>query len=615
MSKKTAFDPKALLEPIPQSSGVYIMRKDDGTIFYIGKAKNLRARVRSYFNGSDTRPFVHRLPKLLGTIDVLITNTEKEALILEATLIRKHKPRHNIALRDDKAYLQLRLDPKAAWPWVQIVRRRKKDGALYFGPYHSAHAVRETLKLLNRHFQLRTCRDTVLKNRSRPCLQYHIKRCPAPCVLEVDRDDYMQSVRQVRLFLKGRDTELVEELETQMFSASEGLNFERAARLRDQIHAIREVQERQQMVLTKEIDQDVFALFREGERLTIQLLIVRKGRMQGGETFHLADPAATDAELLSTFLIQYYQRGASIPREILLPLLPDGADAVEELLGEYADRRVYLKVPKRGDSANLVQTAYRNAEHQYQQHHVNQERNQQILSLLQEKLHLERFPNRIECYDISNFQGRAIVASMAVFIDGEEARKEYRTYQLQQDHQDDFAAMFEVITRRFRRVAAGEQDPPDLVVIDGGKGQLSSALSALEELGVESQVDIVSLAKSRTQRDGKSSTVTRTPERVFTPGRDRPIILKQHSDAIFLLQKVRDEAHRTAVNYHRKVRSRKTLRSGLDDIPGIGPKRRKALLKHFGSMRRIREASLEQLLEAPGISRYLAECILDHFDT
>ena len=607
------FDHKAKLETLPRTPGVYMMKDAAGDIFYIGKAKRLRDRVRSYFNNSDTRPFVARLPKLLADIEVLLTRNEKEALLLEASMIRQYQPRYNVMLRGGRNHLQLRIDARHEWPRVEIVRRRRKDGAHYFGPYYSSGALWETLRVLNRHFKLRTCRDSVLKNRARPCLQYQIKRCPGPCVLDIDRDAYLSNVTETVLFLQGRRKALIEQLQTRMQDASKALAFEQAALLRDQIQAIRQVLERQEVILDEAIDQDIFALYREGERVSVQLMVVREGRLQGGETFHFEEQLSDDGEILEQLLVQFYTDNLFVPDEILLSHPLDAPEVLIDWLNERRKRKLKLKVPQRGRRHASIENALKNAAHQFKQHQGGKARVDAVLLRLRTQLDLNRLPRRIECFDISNLQGESIVASMVAFVNGQPSKQHYRTFKIRTtDGQDDFASMNEVLTRRYRKLAEGEEDAPDLVVIDGGKGQLSSALEALVDLGVEGAFDLVSLAKSRTLPGVAVGAVEHSPERVFKPGVEEPVIMSQHSDEVFLLQRVRDEAHRTAIGFHRKVRSKNTLRSRLDDIPGVGPKRKKALLQTLGSLARIRAASIDKLVTVPGVNAALARKIKDH---
>ena len=612
-----AFDIDARLDTIPHEPGCYIMRNTRGRIIYIGKAKDLKNRVRNYFQDSgDSRPFVRWLPRVLGEIETIITANEKEALILENNLIKKHKPRFNVQLKDDKNFLSLRINPDEKWPKVHLQRNNTEGPGRHFGPYHSAGAIRRTRRLLDKHFMLRTCPDHVLNNRSRPCLQYQIKRCPAPCVFDIDREEYMRDVEQAIMFLEGRGDELVDDLQEKMEEASQSLEFEKAARFRDQIQAIDKVLQRQQAVGDQQIDRDAFGFYREGDRLTIQVVMVRGGRMTGARSFPYTDQEFPDQEILSSFLNLYYNAGNYIPREILLPMeLDDGeAKGLEALLGELAEHRVYVKTPKRGAKKALVDTANKNAEHSFEEEHAREERVRDLLEKLQRRLHLRNIPRRIECYDVSNFQGRQIVGSRVVFFDAEPDKSEYRRYKMRlQDGQDDFGSLREMLMRRFKKVAQGDDAPPDLAVIDGGKGQLGQAVAVLEDLGLH-DVDVVALAKSRTGKSGFDDyEVTKSAERVFLPGRKNPVVLKKNSAELYLLQRIRDAAHDFAIGYHKTLRRKQSLRSSLNEIPGVGPRTKRDLLRHFGSLKRIKQASIDELLDVKGVGPATAGTIYDYF--
>lgn len=620
-SKKPArFDPQPVIERLPEAPGVYIMKDRQGKIVYIGKSVNLKARVRSYFSGGDPRPFVKRLDKILGDIETILTQSETEALMLENNLIKAHKPRYNVMLRDDKSYLSLRIDPKSRWPRVEVTRRRdlnvkKRGSARLFGPYQSSRALRQTLGLLNQHFKLRTCPDHVLDNRSRPCLQYQIKRCPAPCVLDIDATTYQEHVQEAMLFLDGRGEELKGRLIDKMMAASEATQYEVAARFRDQIKAIDKVLEPQQADNPNGIDQDIFGHYREGDRLTLQALFIRSGRMENTEVWSFKDHDVPDEEVYSSFLNLYYQSGALIPHEIVLPVALEDAQALSTLMSELRGTRVAVTTPVRGRKRDLVDSALRNAQNSFKALQAGEEQTADLLEKLQQRLRLSNWPERIECFDISNFQGKQIVGSMAVFEGGEPASKEYRHFKVKSvEEQDDFASMYEVLERRFKRTLDGDWPKPDLVVIDGGKGQLSQATTLMHDLGIH-DVDVIGLAKARTQSDMTSPNVDRSLERVFLPGRKNPVVMRQNSAELFLLQRVRDEAHRFAVTFHRKQRRKATLKSALDDIPGVGPKRRRALLEHFGAAKAVRDATVEQLAAVEGISDATARQIFAFFNS
>ena len=592
---------EAKLESLPTEPGVYLMKDRRGEIIYVGKAVNLRNRVRSYFTRTgDTRAFVSLLDQFLGDIETVLVHNEKEALLLENELIKKHKPRFNVLLKDDKQYISLRLDRTQAYPRLEVVRRYQKDGARYFGPYSSAGAIRETLRIINRYFRLRTCTDHVLANRKRPCLLHQIGRCPAPCVYPVPAQDYRKSVDEVVLFLEGKAGELVDGLRARMKQAAGELKFEEAARIRDQLLAIERSLERQKVATSDFKDQDVFASHRDGDRLLVYVLYVRQGRLNGGQAFPLGSQEFPDEELLPSFVNLYYDQGHFVPEEVLLPLDMEEREGLEALLTERKGERVRVMVPKRGEKRDLVDMAQKNAEQAVIERRRTKDETEVVLRRLQERLHLRNLPRRVECFDISHFQGSSIVASQVAATDGEIDKSRYRRYRIKTlEKQDDFASMHEVISRRLKR-GQEEGDLPDLLVIDGGKGQLASALAAAKDLGVEG-VDIISLAKSRDlevhDRDEESN---RSPERVFIPHRKDPIVLRQNSAELYLLARLRDEAHRFAITFQQKSMRKGNFHSVLEDIPGVGDTRKKQLLRQFGSLKRVREATIEELAEVLG---------------
>jgi excinuclease ABC subunit C len=681
-----------ILENIPAAPGVYIMKDRRGKTVYIGKAAVLRNRVRQYFQAAsgDNRDFVPLLEGIVGDIETVITSNEKEALLLENTLIKKHQPRFNVNLKDDKNFLVLRLDPNGEWPRLEVVRRLGEDGAHYFGPYHSASSCREALRVVNRHFQLRTCTDHVLHNRRRPCLQYQIKRCPAPCVLPVSRDEYGDQVRDVRLFLEGKSDQLMERLTSRMKEAATGTQFERAADIRDQIRALETTLEEQRVVSNDFLDQDVFGFFRQGIALEIVVMSIRQGKLLGSRGFSFTGQEFPDAELLSSFIGLYYDMNVAPPDEVLLPFAIDDAEVKAEWLSDKRPprrRRVEITVPQRSDRKKLVELAQKNAAASFASRRNAREDTELALGKLQRRLKLPRLPRVIECYDISHIQGFATVASMVVFVDGRPEKSRYRTYKVRtpgqtgsgsQQRNDDFASMYEVLSRRFRRAReAPEGDDswalPDLIVIDGGKGQLGMALAAARDVGIDVRIGtglpIIGLAKERDfdgvadgLADGlandhdvgppdpgkptvdssleipveappveappaeeppgeppaakkskggnkKRDEKTRRPDRVFLPHAKDAIPIRPNTAEMFILQHLRDEAHRFAITFHRGQRKRLTLRSALSAIPGIGDGRQRLLLRHFGSLKKIREASLDDLAAVPGINRKVAEAV------
>lgn len=598
------------LDALPNQPGVYLMKDRSGRIIYVGKAVNLRNRVRSYFNrgSSDSRAFVQLLDRVLGDLETVVVRTEKEALLLENELIKKHRPRFNVQLRDDKQYLCLRLDTTHQYPRLETVRRTRRDGARYFGPYSSASSIRETLRVVNRFFQLRTCTDHVLATRKRPCLLHQIGRCPAPCVNPVPVDGYRSNVEAVMLFLEGRSGPLLDQLRGRMKDSAKKLEFEEAARLRDQVIALERSLERQTVATTDTIDQDVFGLFREADRLCIYILFVRGGRITGGRPLHTTSDFP-DEELITSLVNQYYADENFVPREVLLPASSGEVDALAELLSEQKGEKVRVLVPQRGDKVELLAMAARNAERSFSERTRTAEEIEQVLERLKERLHLSKLPHRMECFDISHSQGTSIVASQVASLDTEADPANYRRYKLKTVTQnDDFASMHEILTRRFRR-GLEENDLPDLVVIDGGKGQLAAAYAAMKDLGVEG-VDMVALAKSRDlDVPLPDENVKRSPERVFLVDRKDPIVLPQTSPELFALTRLRDEAHRFAITFQRKVSRKRGLQSQLDSVPGVGESRRKALLTHFGSLKRIKEASVAEIARVESIGPGVAERI------
>jgi excinuclease ABC subunit C len=593
----------------PTASGVYLMKGEEGKVFYVGKAKNLRNRLRSYFSEQgDNRPQIRFLLKRVRDIETIVTDTEKEALILENTLIKKYRPRYNINLRDDKTYLSLRLDPREEFPMLQLVRRVKRDGALYFGPYASSAAVRATLKEIYRIFPLRRHPLKTCRRRSRPCLYYQIGQCSGPCHGKISAADYRRLVEGARALLSGRETEVVESLRRQMAAAADRMAFEEAARLRDQLRAIEQTVERQKVVESGGGDQDVIGLHREGGEVELAILLVREGKVIDRRSYNLEWRLDED-ELLSSFLQRFYGREVCIPDRVLLPFLPEDAEVLSEWLGEQRGRKVQVLAPARGARRELVALAARNAEESFRERGSRREARQSVLEEIAERLHLSRFPRRIECFDISNVQGRHSVGSMAVLTDGEPDKGAYRHFRIRSvEGSDDYASLFEVLKRRLER-GVREDNLPDFILMDGGKGQLSVLGRVLEELGLKGQIDAAGIAKSRVQANVRGKMVERSEERFFLPGRKNPVVLRQGSPALFMLERLRDEAHRFAITHHRKLRRRSSLGSTLEDIPGIGEKRRKTLLRHFGSLKAVKAASLEELRAMPGLPSALAESL------
>ncbi|MGZ8435082.1 MAG: excinuclease ABC subunit UvrC [Candidatus Binatia bacterium] len=601
------------LTGLPSRPGVYLMRETGGKVIYVGKAKDLRARVRAYFNHPDERSQVQFLVRRVADIETLVTSNDKEALILENNLIKQYKPRYNIRLKDDKSYLSIKVTTQHAWPRILATRKIVKDGNRYFGPFASALAARETIDLIEKHFQLRNCTDHNFRNRSRPCLQYQIKRCLGPCVLPVAREIYLEQVRQTMLFIEGRQQELIDELKQRMREKSDGQEFEAAARLRDQIQAVEKTLEKQRMVAHWGSDQDIFGLYREGGFIEVQVLLVRQGKLTGNQSYSLADLDFPDEEIMGSLLTQFYQGQRFIPDEILLPVDLEDAAVREEYLAEHKGKNVKILCPQRGDKRHLVDMAAANAKQCFADRHDREKTRDKMLRELQTSLRLKNYPHRVECFDISMIHGAHAVGSMVTFVDGEPDKNLYRHFRIKtigaESGGDDFGMMLEMLKRRFSRGKA-EADLPDLIVVDGGKGQLAMALTAMVEVGIDG-VEAVGLAKMRVQAAPRSAEIERSEERVFLPGQTNPVILRRNSNALFLLQRVRDEAHRFAITHHRKLRSQQTLYSALDRIPGVGGVRKRALLRAFGSIKRIEAASLEDLLKVPSMNEKLAQQVLD----
>jgi excinuclease ABC subunit C len=600
------------LAGLPTGAGVYLMRDKAGKVIYVGKAKDLRARVRAYFNNSDERSQIQFLVRRVEDIETLVTSNDKEALILENNLIKQYKPRYNIRLKDDKSYLSIKVTTQHDWPRILATRKIVKDGNRYFGPYSSAVAARETIDVIEKHFLLRNCTDHNFRNRSRPCLQYQIKRCMAPCVLPVAQDVYREQVRQAMLFIEGKQQELIAELKQRMREKSEALEYENAARIRDQIQAVETTLEKQRMVAHWGSDQDIFGFYREGGFIEVQVLLVRQGKLTANQSYSIEDTAFPDDEIMAALLTQYYQGQRFIPDEILLPVSLEDSAVRADYLSERKGKRMTILCPQRGDKRRLVEMAEENARQSFAERHDREKIHERTLRELQTLLRLKNYPQRIECFDISTIHGAHAVGSMVTFIGGEADKNLFRHFRIRtidaSSGGDDFGMMLEMLKRRFSR-GKEEADLPDLIVVDGGKGQLAMALAAMNEIGIDG-VDAVGLAKMRVQAAPRSAEIEKTEERIFLPGQSNPVILKRNSNALFMLQRVRDEAHRFAITHHRKLRSKQTLSSALDRIPGIGGARKRALLRAFGSVQRIEQASLAELAAVPMMSERLAEEVL-----
>ncbi|MEM7136241.1 MAG: excinuclease ABC subunit UvrC [Myxococcota bacterium] len=594
------------LDNLPPSPGVYVFHGDGGKVLYVGKARSLRSRVRSYFQpgSSDVRAFVSRLERELVDIETFVTQTDKEAALLENQLIKSHQPKYNVKLRDDKEYLSLRLDPKRSWPRLEVVRRPKPDGAQYFGPYHSATAARQTLRLVNRYFQLRTCTDTEFRLRTRPCLQYQIKRCPGPCVLDVDQEEYRAQVANVARFLDGRHDELVVDLGQRMGDASRELEYERAAVYRDQLRAVERAQQEQRVAGVQKADQDILGFHRQGDQAEIAVLSMRGGRLFGVQTFALRRVAVPNDEMISGFLRQHYEDRPSLPDEILVPVPVEMSEALEALLNEDRKRRSVISTPKRGAKVKLLALARENAAHAFEEKERAREDIEARLEGIQRQLRLAAIPRRIECVDISHTGGDETVAVFAALDEGAPAKERYRSFRVKQvQGGDDYGAMYEVLVRRLRRGKNLEEGwaLPDLLVVDGGKGQLGVLERAREDVGVPG-LEIASVAKSRVTASGQEEG-----DRVFRPGQKNAIAVRG-SSALSILLLARDEAHRASNEFRKKVGKKRRLRSELDDVRGVGPKTRGKLLRNLGSLRDVLSATEDQLVKA-GATRKQAQAI------
>lgn len=591
------------LKLLPDKPGVYIMKDGQGRIIYVGKAVVLKNRVRQYFQSHKNHtPKVRAMVSHIADFEIIMTHSEVEALILECNLIKKHRPRYNISLKDDKSYPYVKVTVQEEFPRVYITRRILKDGARYFGPYTSATAVQESLKLLRRLFPLRSCK----RMQERPCLEYHIKRCLAPCAGKAGKKEYEAMIRAVLLFLEGRTGAVEKELQYRMEKAAERYHFESAARLRDQLLAVRKVAEKQNIV-TGAGDQDAVGMARAGIGVAVQVFFIRDGKMIGREHFLLqGSEEESDETILAAFLQQYYHRAAFIPREVLLPVeLPQEEKQLIEswLSGKKGKAKVQLFCPQRGTKHDLVEMAEGNAAKYLADAAARiRQADAQTMGAVEELgrcLGLAKLPYRMECFDISHIQGSETAASLVVFEGGLPKKSDYRRFKIQsaEGRPDDFLSMREVTARRY--VGLPEEELPDLIIIDGGKGQLSSALEIIRKQAGHKNVPVVGLAKQF--------------ELVFREGDPEPVVLPRHSQALYLIQRIRDEAHRFAITYHRRLRGKRNLTSVLDHIVGIGPKRRQALWSHFGSLARIKAASTEELAKVPGMNMPAAEAVYNFF--
>lgn len=603
------FDPKKL-EDYPQLPGVYLMKSSADQVLYVGKANNLRQRLRHYFlAGGDGREMIPLLVSKIETIETIIVSSEKEALLLENTLIKQHKPHFNALFKDDKSYIALQLSHRQNWPMLHLTRFKGKPdpNSLYFGPYTSATAARSTFDLLNRLFPLRQCSDQEFLRRTRPCILYDMKRCCAPCVGKCTKEEYDAYVQHTIKFLRGQNRDILPTLYAEMKRASETLEFEKAANVLQTIRQIEKTIESQKVDKLTGTDSDVLAVYRQADEVTLCQLIFRQGKLTDSKTYHFSHIAQDDDELLESFLLQHYESVQTLPEEILLPTELKEAELIEEIFRSSKKQKVSILTPQRGEKKALLAMALANAEAGFKQQKDHRLLRERTLLELQEKLRLANYPRRIECFDNSNLSGSEPVSSLVAFTDGKKDSARYRLFKIKTTSGgDDYGAMREVLGRRCKR-GKEENDLPDLIIVDGGKGHLNTALAILRELDIVT-VDVMGIAKEQGRHDKGA-----TREQIFLPNLKDPILLRHTSPILFLLQQIRDEAHRVAITFQRKRRSKKIIKSSLDDIPGIGPAKRKLLLIHFGSIKKLSQASLEELQALKGLSQANIKAILDAF--
>ncbi len=592
------------LKRLPANPGVYLLKDAEGNILYVGKAANLHHRVRSYFGtGQKLLPKLQRMVARVSDLDFFVTTSEQEALILELNLIKRHRPRYNVRLKDDKTFPYLKIDPNEDWPGVYITRRLEQDGGRYFGPFASAKSVRQTVKIIKRIFPFRSCSKPITGTDARPCLWYYVGKCLAPCIGAVTKEDYAEVIKQVILFLEGKQEKVVQELESQMNKAAEALEFERAALLRDQIQAIHQVIEGQRIATTVRGEQDVIAFAEDKDQAYVQVFFIRSGKLIGRESFVLQGTRSEQPQqIMTNFIKQFYDSAPYIPPLLLLQHPVEDKVVIEDWLQSKRGGKVRIQVPRRGNRKQLVKIVAENARQGLEQLKIKQLAAPKVLEAalgeIARELQLPHPPIRMEGYDISNIQGTSAVGSMVVFDHGKPKPAHYRRFRIKTvSGADDYAMLHEVLKRRFKRSSDASNTwaiLPDLVLIDGGKGQLNAAQAAMQEVGA-GFVPTASLAKEN--------------EQIFIPQKTKPITLHGNSPGLQLLQHLRDEAHRYALGYHRKIRQKRTFASALDSIPGIGPKRKRALLRQFGSVRAIQEAPLEKLAATKGMSQSLAKRI------
>lgn len=593
----------ARLSEVPTRPGVYLMKGADGKILYVGKSVNLKNRLSSYFqslNDTDEKTVV--LVKKIVDFDTIITSNEKEALILESNLIKKHRPKYNVILKDDKRYPSIRIDIKEPYPRLEIIRKTENDGALYFGPYASAGAVRQTVKLINKIFKLRKCSTKTLKTRSRPCLNHQMGLCLAPCCLPVDKKDYGEMVRQVGLFLNGRTPELIKITKQQMEDAAKNQLFEQAASYRDRMFALEKTVEKQITVTNDFKDRDVIAIAGKNALFIVTLMTVRGGFLLGTRHFEFDNLLPDGTIILEHFIRQYYENAGFVPPEVLISQSVDHLDLIQEMLYEIKGKKVTVHFPQRGKKAALVKLAVQNARKELEEKIRQLGNDKMILQGLQRKLRMESQPNRIECFDNSSISGTSSVAAMVVFEKGRPLKAAYRKFKIKSAiTNDDYACMDEILSRRFSKI--DDKHPlPDLLLVDGGKGQLNIALKVLDRIGLKDGFSVAGIAK-------KDELKKEIHDKIYLPGRANPVAFGNQVKLLLLLCRIRDEAHRFAITFHRKTRGKRAIGSALDHIPGVGPKRKTMLLRQFGGINKIRAATVKDLCELPGITRQIAKDI------
>lgn len=594
-----SFDPEHL-SSYPKSPGVYLMKGSAGKVLYVGKAKHLQKRLKQYFSKNpDSRVMVPFLISKVVSIDTIITPSEKEALLLENTLIKQHQPKYNALLKDDKTFYALMVNTDHKWPMIKLVRTKgkPKGKGKYFGPYTSSYAARQTLEIISKIFPLRQCSDAELQKRDRPCLLYDIKKCIAPCVSKCTKQEYDTFVTEALSFLKGDDDSIIKDLKEKMEKASENLEFEKAQHYLEAIEKIEHVTKNStSLVQLQKEDLDSIGLYRKAKTVMITKLTFRSGRLTTSDHFYFPDIAEEDEDLLESFLLQHYLNEDNLPKSILVPISFPSHKIVSELLFEKLGRKISILSPTKGGKKKLIQLAKSNAKMLFAQERHDADLKESILSELKTKLNLSKLPVKIECFDTSNISGDDPVASLITFTNAEKDPKGYRTYKIKGEKTDDYNAMKEVLTRRYIK-AKEAGDLPDLIIVDGGKGQLNIASEVLRDLDIIS-CDLISLAKEDARHDKGL-----TKERVFIPGEKDPITFDKHSPILFFLQRVRDEAHRKAISFHKDRRKKRIIKSSLDSIDGIGPAKKRILLSHFGSLTKIKEASDEEILSLKGINK------------